>query len=171
MAIFKLFYYSALVLIGLSALVFLAGQLGFLRGTPRATLGVAQGRLAPPSSTPNSVSSQAGLYPDHPQADYAAIEPLRPASGEPGLAAMKRLAAVVAAAPGVVITEQTNAYLRAEATTPTLKFVDDLEFWLDEAAGVIHLRSASRLGRKDFGANRTRLEALRTAFTAQKPGT
>lgn len=171
MAIFKIFYYSALILIGLSALVFLAGQLGFLRGTPRAVLGVSQGRLAPPASSPNSISSQAGLYPDHPQAAYAAIEPLRPEPGEPGVVAMKRLAAVVAAAPGVVITENTDTYLRAEATTPTLKFVDDMEFWLDEAAGVIHLRSASRLGRKDFGANRTRMEALRTAFTAEKQGT
>jgi uncharacterized protein (DUF1499 family) len=83
---------------------------------------------------------------------------------------MKRLAALVSGTPGVVITEQADAYLRAEATTPTLKFVDDLEFWLDEATGVIHLRSASRLGRKDFAANRIRVEALRTAFTAQKPG-
>jgi uncharacterized protein (DUF1499 family) len=40
-------------------------------------------------------------------------------------------------------------------------FVDDVEFLLDEKARVIHVRSASRLGRKDFGVNRERIEAIR----------
>jgi len=40
-------------------------------------------------------------------------------------------------------------------------FVDDVEFLLDEKAGVIHVRSASRLGRSDFGVNRDRVETIR----------
>ncbi len=36
-------------------------------------------------------------------------------------------------------------------------FVDDLEFWADPIDGVIHVHSASRLGRKDFGVNRARI--------------
>ena len=47
-----------------------------------------------------------------------------------------------------------------------LKFTDDVEFVLDEPASVIHMRSASRLGRKDLGANRTRLEAIRNKFNS-----
>jgi uncharacterized protein (DUF1499 family) len=43
-------------------------------------------------------------------------------------------------------------------------FVDDLELQVDAAAQVIHVRSASRLGRRDFGVNRARIEALRAAF-------
>ncbi|MEO5655608.1 MAG: DUF1499 domain-containing protein, partial [Nitrosospira sp.] len=54
----------------------LAGQLGLLKGTQPTDLGVHDGRLKPPSKTPNSVSSQASLYPDHPQRAYAEIAPL-----------------------------------------------------------------------------------------------
>jgi uncharacterized protein (DUF1499 family) len=39
--------------------------------------------------------------------------------------------------------------------------VDDLELLFDEAAGLFHVRSASRLGRRDFGVNRRRVESLR----------
>ncbi len=53
-----------------------AGQLGFLQGTAPTDLGVRDGKLKPPSMTENSVSSQAALYPDHPQRQYAAIAPL-----------------------------------------------------------------------------------------------
>ncbi|MDN5936958.1 MAG: DUF1499 domain-containing protein, partial [Nitrosospira sp.] len=54
----------------------IVGQLGLLKGTPPTDLGVREGRLKPPSNTPNSVSSQASLYPDHPQRAYASIAPL-----------------------------------------------------------------------------------------------
>ena len=60
----------------------LAGQLGLLKGTPPTDLGVHDGKLKSPSKTPNSVSSQASLYPDHPQRDYADIAPF-PVSGGP----------------------------------------------------------------------------------------
>ena len=43
-------------------------------------------------------------------------------------------------------------------------FVDDVEFALDEAASAIHLRSASRLGIRDLGVNRARIETIRTQF-------
>jgi uncharacterized protein (DUF1499 family) len=42
--------------------------------------------------------------------------------------------------------------------------VDDLEFWLNPAQGVIEVRSASRLGREDFGTNRQRIERIRSAY-------
>jgi uncharacterized protein (DUF1499 family) len=69
---------------------------------------------------------------------------------------------------GARLTHQTDGYVRAEATTRWLRFVDDVELWLDPATGLVHVRSASRLGRKDFGVNRARVEALRAAFLAEK---
>jgi uncharacterized protein (DUF1499 family) len=42
-----------------------------------------------------------------------------------------------------------------------MRFVDDVEFWVDPAAGVVQVRSASRVGRKDLGVNRARIEAIR----------
>jgi hypothetical protein len=53
-----------------------AGQAGLLQGRAPSDLGVRDGRLKPPSATENSVTSQAALYPDHPQRRYADIAPL-----------------------------------------------------------------------------------------------
>lgn len=139
-----------------------AGQLGLLSGAPPEQLGVIDGRLQRPSANPNSVSSQAALYPGHPQLAYANIEPLS-FNGE-GEAAMSRLAALLGQTSGILIVKRQPDYIYAQCTTPVLRFTDDVEFWLDRSAGKIHLRSASRLGRKDFGANRARIEAIRARF-------
>jgi uncharacterized protein (DUF1499 family) len=152
------------VLLLLAAAVVLAGQAGLLRGTPPADLGVRDGRLKAPSATPNSVSSQAGAWPGHPQAVYAAIEPL--ALRGDGAATLQRLQGLVAATPGGRVVEARADYLRAEFGTRWLGFVDDAEFWVDPAAGVVQVRSASRLGRKDFGVNRQRIERLRGQLAA-----
>jgi len=156
---FKWFAFLA-ALLALALLV--AGQAGWLAGTAPNGLGVANGRLAPPSSTPNSVSSQAGLYPDHPQRAYGAMEPLRFA-GDPARA-MQRLAGLVRSLERTRIVDQRTDYLRAEVTSRWLGFKDDVEFWLDPAAGVIHFRSASRLGEGDLGVNRERMETIQARW-------
>jgi uncharacterized protein (DUF1499 family) len=53
--------------------------------------------------------------------------------------------------------------------TRLMRFVDDAEFYLDEKAGVIHVRSASRLGSSDFGVNRARIESIRAKLAQAKP--
>lgn len=143
----------------------LAGQLGWLSGTEPNDLGVTDRRLKPPSKTRNSVSSQASLYPEHPQRAYADIAPLALLAGG-AEASMVALRQALEATPGITVQEVRGDYLRAIARTRWLGFVDDLEFWLDTSAQVIHLRSASRLGREDFGANRARIEAIRQRYTA-----
>ncbi|MDP3653855.1 MAG: DUF1499 domain-containing protein [Rhodoferax sp.] len=55
-------------------------------------------------------------------------------------------------------------FLRAQQH-PALNFTDSIEFRLDPAAGVIQVRSASRLGRSDFNVNRVRGRAIRAQFT------
>jgi uncharacterized protein (DUF1499 family) len=60
-----------------------------------------------------------------------------------------------------VLVTREPGYLYAQCSTQMLKFTDDIEFWLDTDAGVIQVRSASRLGRKDFGVNRERIEMIR----------
>lgn len=152
----------SVVVVTLAALLLLAGQLGFLTGKAPKDIGFHNGRLKPPSTTSNSVSSQASLYPDHPQRAYADIAPLA-YSGD-GQAAMARLAALLASMPRTQVITREPGYLYAQSTTLLLRFTDDVEFALDEAASVIHLRSASRLGQKDFGANRKRMEALRAQW-------
>lgn len=134
----------------------------WLAGERPADLGVNRGRLKPPSTTENSVSSQATLY-SGPGADYARIAPL-PLHGDPATE-LQRLAQIVAAQPGARIVKQEDHYLYAEFSSRWLGFVDDVEFWAAPAEGVIHVRSASRMGRRDFGVNRARIEALRSAFS------
>jgi uncharacterized protein (DUF1499 family) len=61
----------------------------------------------------------------------------------------------------MVVTHDNEQTLHAEVTTLLLRFVDDINAVLDEDAGLIHIRSASREGHSDFGVNRKRIEALR----------
>ncbi|MEO8279777.1 MAG: DUF1499 domain-containing protein [Ideonella sp.] len=144
--------------------VVLAGQAGLFSGTEPSGLGVHDGRLKGLSSTENCVSSQASLYPDHPQRQFADIAPI--ALRGDGPATIARLAQVIKSMPGSKIVVSDNDYLRAQFTTRLMKFVDDVEFWYDPAAKAIQVRSASRVGRKDFGVNRQRVEAIRSALLA-----
>ncbi len=143
----------------LAVLVLIAGRLGLLSGTPPSNPGVREGKLKPPSRTENSVSSQAALYPDHPMRDVAQIAPL--ALRGDAAATLARLRSLVEAMPGAKVVKSETDYLYAHFTTRLLGFVDDSEFWFDPAAGVVQVRSASRVGRKDFGVNRARIEAIR----------
>jgi len=142
-----------------------AGQAGLLQGKVPTDLGVHQGKLKSPSATANSVSSQASLYPDHPQRGYADVAPL--ALRGDGPATIARLQRLVAAMPGAHIVESTPGYLYVQYTTSIMKFVDDVEFWFDPKAQTIQVRSASRVGESDLGVNRKRVEAVRQALADQ----
>lgn len=135
--------------------VVIGGQMGLFAGKRPADLGVHEGRLKPAPLTPNCVNSQS-------TGGYSAIAPF--AYRGDGKLALARLRAVVAAMPAAKIIDFRPDYLYAEFTSKWLGFVDDVEFHLDEKAAVIHVRSASRLGRKDFGVNRQRVEAIRAAL-------
>ncbi|MDZ4143053.1 MAG: DUF1499 domain-containing protein [Burkholderiales bacterium] len=154
--------FLVVLVVGLLVMLLVAGQMGLLTGQPPSNLGFKNGRLKPPAYNPNSVSSQAALYPDHPFRAYADIAPL--AYTGDGAAAFARAVALVKALPQTTVVEQTPGYLYAQCSTRWLKFTDDLELALDESAHVIHVRSSSRLGRKDFGVNRARVEAIRAAL-------
>jgi uncharacterized protein (DUF1499 family) len=123
-------------------------------------LGVTDGRLARPKSTPNCVSSQA----DPADAEhYIAPIAFKGATAD-AMAAVKK---AVASMDGATIVREEPGYLYAEYRTRLLKYVDDVEFVHDATQGVIHVRSASRLGRRDFGVNRERVEALRSRIEAR----
>ena len=63
--------------------------------------------------------------------------------------------------PRTAVVQVEPGYLYAEFRSKLMGFVDDVEFLADPAKGVVHVRSASRLGRRDFGVNRSRVEKLR----------
>ena len=151
-----------LVIVAIAAVA--AGQAGLLKGHAPANLGVKDGRLRPPSTTPNSVSSQASLYTDHAMRAQANVSPL-PVKGT-GPATIAKIKGIVESMDGTEVVKSDPDYLYAQFTTRMMKFVDDTEFWFDPAANVIQVRSASRLGSKDFDANRDRIEAIRRRLAA-----
>lgn len=116
-----------------------------------------EGRLPPCPSSPNCVSSDAD-----PSDGTHYIEPLQ-IDGDPQ-AAWQRLVDYVENESAYTIVEQRDGYLRAEARTKILRFVDDVIFHLRPGEGVIAMRSSSRLGYSDLGKNRSRLEAVREAL-------
>jgi len=125
------------------------------RGTPPATLGVADGKLAPCPPTPNCVHTTDGVPEGmhrialDPQATYA----------------WEKVQDVVAQMPRTMIITSTDSYLHAEETSRIFRYVDDLElFWLPDEGSELVVRSASRLGRGDLGVNRRRVERFRRAL-------
>lgn len=113
--------------------------------------------LAPCPASPNCVSSLAA------DAGHQ-IAPIA-FSGDPAQA-MRRLRTVIEAMPRTRIVSDSGTALRAEFTSRLFRFVDDVDCVVDAPAGVIQIRSASRVGYSDLGANRKRVEAIRAAFAA-----
>jgi uncharacterized protein (DUF1499 family) len=74
------------------------------------------------------------------------------------------LEAAIAAMPRATVVTRSPGYLHVEFASRGLGFVDDAEFALDAPARVIHVKSAARLGIRDFSVNRERVEALRAAL-------
>jgi uncharacterized protein (DUF1499 family) len=111
-----------------------------------ANLGVKDGRLAPCKTTPNCVSSQSS--------PYDAEHYIAPIHGD-----FSRAREAVQGMPRTTLISTAQSYLYAECRSRLLRYVDDLELYFDGT--VIHVRSASRLGRRDFGVNRRRVEELR----------
>jgi uncharacterized protein (DUF1499 family) len=115
--------------------------------------------LPPCPGSPNCVASQAA------DGEHF-IAPFK-VKGKPedAFAALKT---ALAGQSRTVITEASDDTVHAEATSLIFRFVDDVDAILDKDTGLIHIRSASRVGYSDFGVNRRRVERLRT--TLQQAG-
>lgn len=137
------------VMLVLSGITLIVGE-----GGKAADHGEEGRTLRPCPASPNCVSTMS-IESRH------ALAPLRFA-GAPD-AAFARLKGIVRLAPRSNIVFEDNTYIHAEFRT-LLGFVDDVEFLLDRSAGIIHMRSASRLGYWDLGVNRKRLEEIRRLF-------
>ncbi len=121
--------------------------------------GVKDGRLAQCPRSPNCVCSQ-----DERQSH--AVAPLR--YEDDFESAMARLVAVIRSMHRTAIVRREGAYLHATFKTRFLRFVDDVEFLFDDAAKLLHVRSASRVGWSDLGKNRRRVEEIRERFETDR---
>ncbi len=132
-----------------------------LIGCPGVPDAPAGGRLAACWSSPNCVSSQA----DPTDAQHH-VAPL-PVHGDPATA-LDRIGAVLIALPGAASLQRSGHHLRIACDTPSGLYTDDVDVLLDASAGVLHVRSSSRIGYGDLGANRARIERLRSDWLATR---
>jgi len=116
--------------------------------------GAGDADLPPCPSSPNCVSS-------HDPDPARRVDPI-PFAGT-AAEAREGIETAVRSFPRAVVVDSSPGRIRAEFRS-LLGFVDDVEFQIDEAAGVIHVRSASRKGYWDLGVNRRRVGAIREAF-------
>ena len=58
------------------------------------------------------------------------------------------------------LVSEKNNYLKYEFTSSLFKFVDDIEFLYLSTEKLLHMRSASRVGYSDLGANRKRINEI-----------
>ncbi len=119
--------------------------------------GLIAGRLSPCPDRPNCVCSEL-------TADAAAsIEPLPLPSTMDSADVMSLVGEIINAMGGKIKTAEQN-YIASTFNSAVFGFVDDLELRIASDEGVIHIRSASRIGYSDAGVNKQRVERFRTRF-------
>ena len=117
-----------------------------------ANLGVNNGKLAKCPDSPNCVSTQSASE-DHRMDSIGFQE-----DADQAVAKIKRT--VEKRFPRARLVKENNGYLHYEFTSLIFRFVDDVEFFVDDEAMQIHFRSASRVGHSDLGANRRRMKNI-----------
>lgn len=118
-------------------------------------LGVENGQLKKCPATLNCVNSQT-------KDKHHSIDPIIVSStiGE----AKNNILKILSGLKNCEITEINDSYIRVEISSHIFRFVDDVEFYLQDMKStetVIHVRSAARSGVFDFGVNRKRIEQIR----------
>ena len=115
-------------------------------------------KLTPCPSSPNCVSS---LSDDRKHA----IEPLQYTGSRDE--ARNRLVGILDKQAAARLTINEADYIHAEFRSQIFRFVDDVEFLFSDEEKIIHVKSASRIGYSDLGANRKRVEWIRRVFEVE----
>lgn len=107
-------------------------------------------QLPPCGSLPNCVNSDSGQ-------GRQAIAPIQ-ATPVQWQALQRR----IAEQKSWTIVEKHDDFVQFTAISATFKFRDDVQLLYKPQQALLHVRSSSRLGISDMGANRQRMELLRT---------
>ena len=144
-----------LLLLLLVMLLLLGGLrfFGLAEGVRPDSLGLINNQLADCPDKPNCVSSYSA-------SEIHTIEPLPYELN--AVVSIKKITTVLQASNRITIITTTSNYIHAESKSLLLGFVDDVEVYCDDEKQRCFVRSASRLGRTDFGVNRKRIEQIRT---------
>jgi uncharacterized protein (DUF1499 family) len=111
-------------------------------------------RLSPCGSAPNCVCSQ--------DEKASKVQPLSFTGSKED--AVKAIENAMASIGRSKFLKRDDRYLHYECKSALFGFIDDVEFLIEDRNGIIHVRSASRVGYSDFGANRRRIEKIRAAM-------
>lgn len=152
MKIKKMIIILTSVLVVAMVLLFIVQFLGLLQGSRPTNLGINNNSLLQCPLKDNCVSSYSK------QAQYK-IEALPYFSSVSE--SIQKIRSTLLSISGVTLITEDSNYLYVECQSRLLGFVDDLEIYCDDNKQQCMVRSASRLGRTDFGVNRKRVEKIR----------
>lgn len=118
-------------------------------------IGIIDGKFHPCPKSPNCVSTQS-------TDEKHRMEPIQYSSTVDE--AKGKIKNIITSFKRTKLITETENYLHFEFRTATFKFVDDVEFCLDDKEKLIHFRSAARLGWSDMGVNRKRMGKIRELY-------
>jgi uncharacterized protein (DUF1499 family) len=123
--------------------------------------GLVNNKLSRCPDTPNCINSE---YIDHTDHYVTAIK--YSMNKQAGQLPLDKLHEIILQMGGTIEYRDEN-YISATFTSTIFRFVDDLEARLDKENNLIHLRSASRVGRSDLGKNKERVEIIKAIYNKQ----
>lgn len=145
-------------------IVFILSILGMallsLTGKRPTNIGVRGGSLAPVPDSPNAVATFA-------EKESQKMQPIKMSRMSDGQM-IEQIREVIESMPRSKVIKANDNYLYAEFRSLIFRFTDDVEFLVDETEGLVHFRSASRVGHSDLGKNRSRMEAIVTQLSGQQ---
>jgi len=147
---FLMYFLLLILLVAIGARI----AIPFISNQPD-TLGVTDGEFAPCPDSPNCVNS-------FDSDEEHAIDSLTVTGSVESIQAA--LLQVIHNQSGTSVITTDTTYIHATYRSQIMGYIDDVEFLIDADAGLVHVRSASRLGHSDMGVNRARIEDIRTSL-------
>lgn len=144
-------YVLILVALGAVGILLALIMMGMLSKSGTAP-GLAEGKLRPCPQSPNCICTEYPADIDH----Y--VKPVE--YGSANIKVVRSLIRKSIDTTGGTMVRERDNYFAATYRSGVFGFVDDLEVRIDEATKQIHIRSASRIGYSDMGANAKRVRAL-----------
>ncbi|MFX1326129.1 MAG: DUF1499 domain-containing protein [Promethearchaeota archaeon] len=114
-------------------------------------IGIKDGKFYPCPKSPNCVSTQSTSE-KHKMSALSYNSSIEEAK--------RKIKDIIGTFKRTILISEEETYLHFEFRSATFKFVDDVEFYFDGSARLIHFRSASRVGWSDLGVNKKRMKKV-----------
>ena len=157
------FFKMEFIAIALPVMVILLFWLMAMASREGRAIGLVDGQLARCSAKPNCVCSE------NPDDSSHYVEPLVIPARIENSERLHQLIKIVLEEVGGEIQIQSNAYFAATFESRFLGFIDDVEVRIDMPRQRVYLRSASRIGYSDMGANLKRVNRITELLNKRIP--